>query len=151
MKKIMIALEYASSDACLINTGIALARAFDGSMRLLHVAPGGDQGFIGYGPGPQSTRDALAAELRVRHEHILQKAQKMSADLVPTDALMAQGPIPETIAEQVHGWEAELLVMGDHKRGLLTRVLAGRLHDGVLKHIQCPVLVVPVTEEGQCA
>jgi nucleotide-binding universal stress UspA family protein len=47
--------------------------------------------------------------------------------------------------------EADLIVVGSHRRGGLEPFLIGSVSDGIVRHASMPVLVVPLTNETQKA
>ncbi len=71
-----------------------------------------------------------------------QKADRVSAILVHEG-----DPVAE-ILEMADKLDSDLLVMGDHSKGILAHTFLGSTAEKVLRHIRRPVLVVPIPKEG---
>ena len=60
---------------------------------------------------------------------------------VSADTCLEEGPSVTTILEVARDQHADLIVMGSHGRGGITRVLLGSVTEGVLRHTHVPVMV----------
>lgn len=52
------------------------------------------------------------------------------------------GPAARAVVEKAEEWQADMIIIGSHGRGLWKRVLLGSVSDRVLHHAPCSVLVV---------
>lgn len=70
---------------------------------------------------------------------------------VPVDAQVLRGDPGPTLCEHAGLVDADLIVVGAHDRGFLSRALQRSVADHVVRHAPCPVLVIPeaadVTDE----
>jgi nucleotide-binding universal stress UspA family protein len=60
---------------------------------------------------------------------------------VPCDDVVATGLPGDQITRAAREWNADLVVVGDHNRHVLSRFLLGSVADAVVRHAPCPVLV----------
>lgn len=61
---------------------------------------------------------------------------------------LSRGLVDECLADA--GTTAELVVVGRHRRGVLSRLLSTTVTTAVLEHASCPVAVVPEADEDDC-
>lgn len=140
MKNILVAIDFSEVTEKLIEKARLQAKCHEAKLWLVHVASP-DPDFVGFEAGPQTVRDTRARALHRDHE----KLQKYAANIegVEAEALMIQGPTSQTIIDQANRLKAELIVIGSHGHGLLFHALVGSVCEGVLKHTDIPLLIVP--------
>jgi nucleotide-binding universal stress UspA family protein len=51
------------------------------------------------------------------------------------------------IAEEVDKLKIDLLILGNHKRGMLYEAFIGHTAEKILREIEIPVLIVPLKEK----
>lgn len=142
MKTILVPVDFSDTTAPVVAEAQLLARALGADLVLLKVAEP-EPDFVGFEPGPQTVRVAVAHDYRVEHTSLEGlKAQAAAGGLAVT-ALHVQGPIVEKILDQAKERGAAMIVMGSHGHGALYELLVGSITQGVLKGAQCPVVVVP--------
>lgn len=140
---IVAAVDFSPLTDTVLAEASAQARSRQAHLWLLHVAmPEPD--FVGYGPGPQSERDAVAQHLREEHRQLQTLADRLRDDGLEVTALLIQGPSAETILAEADRLDAALIVLGSHGRGALANLLVGSVCQGVLHKARCPLLVVPI-------
>jgi nucleotide-binding universal stress UspA family protein len=64
------------------------------------------------------------------------------------DTALLQGPTVDSILEHCKACSADLIVVGSHGRGGLSRLLIGSVAEGIIRNAEVPVMVVrqvPVT------
>jgi len=66
------------------------------------------------------------------------------ADSVALDTVVQSGSAARMIADQASSWEADLVVVGSHGKGLVDRVLLGSTTERLLNKLPCSILVIPV-------
>ena len=142
MKTILVPVDFSDTTAPVVAEAQVLARALGADLVLLKVAEP-EPDFVGFEPGPQTVRVAVAHDYRVEHTRLDElKAQAAAGGLTVT-ALHVQGPIVEKILDQAKERGAAMIVMGSHGHGALYELLVGSITQGVLKGAKCPVVVVP--------
>ena len=142
MKVILVPVDFSDVTDAVVATAGHLARGFNASLRLIHVAPGEPE-FIGYEPGPQTVRDHVAQDHRDEHRRLQAIGEKLKQDGFQATTLLVQGQPPEKILHEAHRAAADLIVMGSHGHGALYHLVLGSVSDAVLRKAPCPVLLVP--------
>ena len=142
MKRILVPLDFSSVSAVILRHAETLAKAMKARLWLLHVATPEPE-FIGYGPGPQSVRDQVAARFRKEHRLLQRKASQLEAKGVSTVPLLVQGATVDTVLAEAQRIRATLIIVGSHGHGALYRALLGSVSQGIIAKAPCPVLVVP--------
>lgn len=144
--KILAALDLASTTPALLKEARKWAGALDSRLWLIHVAePNPD--FVGYETGPDTVRDAIAHQLRVKRVELEEAAEELRRDGLEVTALAVQGPIAETILKEAGKIGADVILMGTRAHGKLHEWLMGSTSKGLLKKANRPVLLVPPRDE----
>lgn len=142
MKTILVPIDFSDTTAPVLAQALLLARALGSRLVLLKVAEP-EPDFVGFEPGPQTVRVAVAHDFRAEHVRLDELKAEAAATGVATTALHIQGPIVEKILEQAAEHDAGMIVMGSHGHGALYELLVGSITQGVMKGATCPVVVVP--------
>lgn len=127
----------------VLDTAARIAAGLRAQLCVLHVAPAEPE-WVGWGPGPQTVRDAVARELRSAHREVqaLAAGVRASGDVKAT-ARMLRGPVAETILAQAEALDALFIVLGARRRSSLAERLTGSVTRRVLRRAMRPVIVVP--------
>ena len=142
MKTILVPVDFSDTTAPVLAEAQVLAKALGGELVLLKVAEP-EPDFVGFEPGPQTVRVAVAHDYRAEHVKLDElKAQAAASGLAVT-ALHVQGSIVEKILDLAAERSAGMIVMGSHGHGAFYELLVGIITQGVLKGAKCPVVVVP--------
>ena len=67
----------------------------------------------------------------------------MQAAGINSEALLAEGRPDQVVVETANNRQADLIVVGSHGRGGLSRLLLGSVSERIMGQAQCPVLIVP--------
>jgi nucleotide-binding universal stress UspA family protein len=120
---------------------VRLARALDGQLVLLHVATEamlyGDTGF-----GTAQLRQAYEAQKRWADARLIERAQALAAQGVPTRGIRRSGLPHEEIVKLATEEKAGFIVLGTHGYGGISRVMLGSVADKVIRTAPCPVVTV---------
>lgn len=148
--RILVAIDLEMGTQKLLNEAQRHAKAHNAVVDLIHVIDP-DPAFVGYIKGEQdgmpidSERDVHAKSLRADHQKVETIKNDLRASGVRVDrALMVQGPIVNTIIEQVRKLGADLLVLGEHHHAALYRAWYGDIALDAAGKAPCAVLIVPV-------
>ena len=142
VKNILVTVDFSDLSDDVVAKATSIAAAFSAKVQLLHVADP-DPDFVGYDAGPQTTRDAVANSFRDQHRQLQAMAEKLRDSGLDCDAILVQGPYVEKILSESKSLDADLIVIGAHSKGLVSRVLLGSVSEGVLRKSHIPVMVVP--------
>ena len=82
-------------------------------------------------------------QVRSEREHVAQSLVARGRSIgVAVDFLVWEGDPGESIIEAATAESADMIVVGSHGRGTVSRFLIGSVSDHVVRNAQCPVLVV---------
>jgi len=138
-RRILVAVDDSVVAAIAFDTGVALARALQAELALVHVV---DPAAAAVGVDLPSTL-ALEPITRVEAERMLAVfAARAALTPAPREFVRVGRPAAEIVAV-ANEWPADLVVIGSHSKGVIRRALLGSAAAGVVAHARCPVLVVP--------
>lgn len=150
-KRILVAVDGSPTSNQALASAIALAKAFQGRIRLVHVVEetaylaGYDQ-FGGYS-------GELIRAMREGGARVLNDAMAVvEAAGVPVDNMLFDKfgeRLDETVARAAKLWEADLLVVGTHGRRGVGRFLMGSGAEQIIRQAPVPVLVVRSPDPGK--
>ncbi len=147
MKTILVPVDFSDCMLALLETATSMATAFAAHVILLHVAAPEPE-FIGYEPGPQTVRDSVARQFAAEHHRLHEEEKHLLAKGVETKALFVQGFPVEKIIHEAKRYDVDLIIMGSHGHGVWRHLLVGSVTEGVMRQVNCPVLVVPHRRTG---
>ena len=142
MKTILVPVDFSETTTPVLAEAEVLAKALGGELVILKVAEP-EPDFVGFEPGPQTVRMAVAQDFHAEHARLEDLKAVAEANGVKATARHVQGPIVEKILAQAADHNAAMIVMGSHGHGALYELLVGSITNGVLKGAKCPVVVVP--------
>lgn len=138
-KRILVPVDVREADVAqeAIAAALALAKAYGGDMRLIHVAspiiPGSPMAVI-----PQSVYDEIGV-----YEKAQLETMAGSIDLPKgrvSVVVRIGGVYPELLAE-AEDWRADMIVVGAHRRSMATYLL-GSTAAALSRHAKCTVMIV---------
>lgn len=137
--KILVPTDFSAFSGTAFDLGTALARDLRAKISVLHVLkppvyPFGDrQTFLPGAAITEETRKAVVKQMRAMSE---KAGGRVSVQVV-------QGSPPERICEYARREQVDLIIISTHGRSGLSHVLIGSVAERVVRHAECPVLVVP--------
>lgn len=123
---------------------VAARLARGGELWIVHVAAP-DPDFVPWEAGPLGERDRVAEAIHAEHRELQLLAEEHRQRGARATALLVQGATAETLLDEVRRREAELLVVGSHRRRGLAKLLLGSVAEEVVAHSSVPVVVVPLS------
>lgn len=132
--KILCPIDFSATSARALTYAIALARWYDTSLEVLHVAPAFERGL------PPADDVAASEQLIAEIEGAIAAAGATSLE---ARALAQEGRADAIIVGRARELPAGLLVMGTHGRSGFNRLLLGSVTEKVMRQVTCPVLTVP--------
>ena len=150
VEKILVPVDFSDASGRLVAVAEESARARAGSLHLLHVVEP-----VAAAPGletdPAMAQLQVAQDIGVEERIEAERLGKVAADIAArgtacTSSVKFGLPADEIIssAEELG---ADLVVMGSHGHGALYHLFTGSVVTGVLRRIDCPVLVVPLRQK----
>ena len=142
MKTIIVAVDFSSITSHLIEKAGNIAQCNKSRVYIIHVAsPNPD--FIGNKVGPIHERQIRAIELKQEKKELERLADKLNALDIEATPLLIQGATAELILIEIQRLDADLLIMGTHGHGPALSTLLGSTSHQIMKHVSCPVLLIP--------
>lgn len=153
-QRLLVAVDFSDLTGRLLDQAIALARCGGGSLRLLHGEPPragyayypvgvGYDGLLGFGMDPMLDEEVRSVQLEHDREALDRLEARCGDAGVAVESRLLEGDVAELLLHEAADWPADLLVMGNHRHGMLHRLFTGAVEDRLLRHCPCPVLVVP--------
>ena len=142
MKNILVAVDFSVVTEAVLAQALQFGRSFKASVHVIHVASP-DPDFLGYETGPKTVRDQVARHWHEEHRKLQAYAEVLKQQGVQAQALLIQGVTVEKILEEVKNTQADLVILGSHRHGVIHDALLGSVSREVLKKAPCPVLIVP--------
>jgi nucleotide-binding universal stress UspA family protein len=137
-KRILIAVDDSPIAAHAANVGFDLARALQGDAALIMVVDPA-QTCLPESGIPSADQIALAEQDAKR---LLAEIGARS-DMQPRPLTFAPvGKPADKIVDAAKDWPADLIVLGSHGRGGVSRLVLGSVAEAVMRHAPCPLLIV---------
>lgn len=140
---VLIAVDFSKGARSLPDKAAKLLRGALGRVWLLHVAEP-EPDFVGFAVDPLVMREQVASEFHREHRQLQAMAEDLRGQGVEATALLIQGATASTIIQQAVRLDADLIVVGTHRPGLLRPWLAGEWGEEDLTAAGKPVLLMPV-------
>lgn len=147
MEKILVPVDFSDDSGRLLAAAEEAARARGASLLLMHVVepvpdtagPGTDPAMV-----QMPSFQDIDAEKRIETERLRKMAGEVAARGTACTSEVRFGLPADEIVDAAARCGAGLVVMGSHGHGALFHLFAGSAVTGVLRRVDCPVLVVPL-------
>ena len=137
LEKLLLATDLTPSSAAATDEAFALAQGLGAALLVVSVI---DPRALRLPGGRWAERvDQVRARREAAAEHLVERGRGLG---VPVQCLVWVGEPGESIVEAADAEDADLILVGSHGRGGVGRVLLGSVSDFVVRHANCPVLVV---------
>ena len=142
IKNVMVATDFSEPSEAALNYGRELARTFDATLHVIHVADNvymayGGEAYSGVLPDLQREVEAAAAK---QLEGLLDEEDRTVLRAKPV--LVTSIAKPAAIVDYAVEQAIDLIVMGTHGRGAIGHLLMGSVAERVVRTAPCPVLTV---------
>ncbi|BCU75750.1 universal stress protein [Luteolibacter sp. LG18] len=145
MKTIVAALDFSDSTAAVLESAVEHARAFKGTLHLLHVLEA-EPAYTAYGFTPDEFPAIHSFQEEARKRAVAKLDELLAT--VPSDVeartKLADGSPLHAILEYVAEHSAELVILGTHGHGVVASLLLGSVAEGLIRKAAVPTLVIPV-------
>ncbi len=142
MKNILAAIDYSESAVDVLNTAADLAKAFNGSLCILHVDDS-DSAFYGPPPDDEDGLDTVTQENPLLVDSVDRIRSWLFRNDIHATVWMINGMTVENILRAAERLKADLIVIGSLPYGKFFHLLFGDVIESLLKRAPCPVVVVP--------
>jgi nucleotide-binding universal stress UspA family protein len=132
--KILIALDATEADETILAHVAALARSFDSTLVVLHVADGWAARWFG--------ADAVSREISEDKEYLEKVRARLAAEGLHVEAEMAYGEPADEIVKWVTTRGCDLVAMSTHGHRFISDLLYGSTADNVRHRVNVPVLLL---------
>lgn len=154
-KKVLVAVDQSAMGQQVFDQALAIAKANQSSMMLLHVLSAEEDGSpqilvspdIGYYPALSDTNLLIYREQWEQYEKrgiaMLERLVEVArAEGVPAEYTQSVGQAGANICRLAKQWSADVIVMGRRGRSGLTALLLGSVSNYVLHHAPCSAVIV---------
>src|SRR5262245_49851678 len=143
-RKMLVPVDFSPSSTAAIRYAVDLARAFDGTVHVLHAweVPAYLRPDLTIWSGEISA--TLADQVRLGAENAMREFSKTNG-LEGNPAVtyeVVQGAPYNAILTVAKDGDFDLVVMGTHGRTGISHVLLGSVAEKVVRHARCPVLTI---------
>jgi nucleotide-binding universal stress UspA family protein len=140
--KVLVAIDDSKFSEAALKAVASQYRPTETQVRVVHVLQP-----IAVSTPPQMSPD-YTPELRDQAKEADKLVQKAAQSLrtkgFQVDTEIDKGDIRERILDAAQNWHADLILLGSHGRGGLSRLLLGSVAESVARHAPCSVEVVRV-------
>ena len=155
MKKLLVPIDFSDVTNLVVENAKLIAKSIDAELKIIHViAPleemnaqnAGNIGIGGVFVEPVTygnIRDGLAKELKNEHKMMLEIKQKLMDEGLKVKTSLLEGKVAGTILSQIEEYCPDIIIAGSHGHGLVKKALLGSITMMMLKHVKCPIMIVP--------
>jgi nucleotide-binding universal stress UspA family protein len=139
LRHVLVPVDFSECSHKAFQYAISFARQFSADLMLLHVV-------VAVPPPPQMLvfeAETLRGKYHEEAAKHLSEWRKEAVSQISVKAVVREGMAAhQEIVAAAHECNSDLIVIGNHGRGGLARVLTGSTAERVVRHAPCPVLVV---------
>lgn len=135
--KILVAVDGSDSALHALEYSINLAKETNAKLEVIYIVP--------YAIG-NIDAGILPSELEKKElntaKSLLEIIQKQHKEVEMSSVVSIGKPIKE-IQTIISKWNADLFVIGHHTHSVIHKILNGSVESDILKHLKCPLLIIP--------
>jgi nucleotide-binding universal stress UspA family protein len=135
-QRILVPLEHTDTDAAIVEHVRQLAKLSGGSVVFIHVA----DGWAARNANELTLRES--EEMRIDREYLEAICDRLEADGIESECILAGGDPGKEIAEAAEREECDLIAMSTHGHRFLKDVIYGSVANEVRHLTRVPVLLV---------
>jgi nucleotide-binding universal stress UspA family protein len=145
LKRILVATDFSEPSAVALNYGRDLGRAYDATLYVVHIV---EDMFAFYAADVGIALADVERDLEAAARRDLDAAvATCHGDSVRIVAAVQRGSnVAHAITEYARTNDIDLLIVGTHGRGAVSRFLMGSVTERVIRSAPCPVLTVRAHE-----
>lgn len=145
LKQILVATDFSEPSEVAVNYGRDLARSYGATLHVVHVV---ENMYVFYGAevGFAAADVERSIEAAVRRD-LDATIAKVGSDAVDVRAVVTRGGnVAHALTEYARNHAVDLIIVGTHGRGAVSRFLMGSVAERVVRSAPCPVLTVRAHE-----
>jgi len=145
LKHVLVATDFSEPAEVAVNYGRDLARAYDATLHVIHVI---ENMLAFYGPEIGFAMVDIERNIESAVQRDLDAAiSKHAGDPLKVITTVKQGSsVANAITEYAEANAIDLIIVGTHGRGAVSRFLMGSVAERVVRSAPCPVLTVRTQE-----
>ncbi len=141
-KKILIPTDGSEANSVAVEKGLSLARLIGAKAKILFVVD--TSTFIDLPPDDLVTN--ITSHMKNKGEEVLDKIEEKSDEFgVDIERSVKEGHPVGIIIEESE--DSDIIVIGTHGRSGFSRLLLGSTAEKVIRHAECPVMVIKIKED----
>lgn len=141
-KKILIPTDGSEANTEAVKKGLSLARLLGAKAKVLFVVD--TSSFIDLPPDEMVTN--VTNYMKNKGEKVLDDIEELADEYgVNIERSVKKGHPAEIIVQDSN--ESDIIVIGTHGRSGISRLLLGSTAEKVIRHSECPVMVIKIKEE----
>jgi nucleotide-binding universal stress UspA family protein len=140
--KILVGIDLSESVDLVVQKADELARLLTAQVWLVHISEP-EPDFVGFHAGSESIKKTISDAFHHEHQQLQEIADALRKGGINATSLLVQGATVEKLLQQASKLEVDMIVVGSHQRGSISRFLVGSVSSGLIQGAKCPVLVVP--------
>ncbi|MBD3343959.1 MAG: hypothetical protein GF401_02730 [Chitinivibrionales bacterium] len=141
MKTIIGPLDFSSTTQKQLDIIEQMALAFKSKVFLMHIENLSKEP-ADFSAGPDTVRKRAAREISDKCHEIHKKGEVLQAKGIDVTSLLIEGDIAETILDHAAKKDADMIIVGTHRKNIVSKALLGSISEKVLNGSSCPVLLI---------
>src|SRR5437763_2538814 len=125
-RRIMVATDGGEAAEWATDMGASMAAQLHADLAFVHIIPRA----LAYPTELGFVEVERIADLKERADHFLRHAQRRAGG-IGSDTIIREGVAPAEIIEAGKAWKADLIILGSHNRGRISRLILGSTAEAV--------------------
>ncbi|MBP6976910.1 MAG: universal stress protein [Bacteroidales bacterium] len=146
LQTILVPVDFSDLAVDVIQMASNLAKAFNSTIRLVHVTSRQYPYYVGLEMTSEVLQDIGTEDLHKLENDLKAMELYIKQKGIEVTSVLLEGKKVSAILEESNRIEADLIVIGSETLGLFSRTLLGSVSEGVLRKASCPVLIVQERE-----
>jgi nucleotide-binding universal stress UspA family protein len=141
IKQILVPTDFSENAQHALSYATELAKRCSAKLHLLHtpVIPTYLLMDLSYSPGPE----AVTRILNESQDALDQQAKGLAASGLEYFTVIREGTVHEVIRDYAREHDVDLVVVGTHGRGGVSKLMYGSVTERVIKTVHTPIIIIP--------
>jgi nucleotide-binding universal stress UspA family protein len=142
IKNVLVATDFSEPSDAALHYGREFARTFSATLHVLHVVDNVTRqyGVESYGASLPELQQKIETAARTKLEGVINEEDRAALHAQPV--IVTDAAKPAAIVGYANEHNIDLIVMGTHGRGAVSRLFMGSVAERVVRTAACPVLTV---------